>query len=170
VGGVTYNYADTSPSSVVSVGSAGNERQVTNVAAGRVSETSTDAINGSQLYSTQQALGNLAESTANHLGGGSVVNPDGTVSAPNYSVNGNNLSNVGDAITELDKGWNLQSNGANAGAIKAGDTVDIGTVANEENLTVTKNGKTIQYGLNRNLKVDSVTAGDTVINDNGVTI
>ncbi len=170
VGGVTYNYADTSPSSVVSVGSAGNERQVTNVAAGRVSETSTDAINGSQLYSTQQALGNLAESTANHLGGGSVVNPDGTVSAPSYSVNGNNLSNVGDAITELDKGWNLQSNGANAGAIKAGDTVDIGTVANEENLTVTKNGKTIQYGLNRNLKVDSVTAGDTVINDNGVTI
>ncbi|UUM27684.1 ESPR-type extended signal peptide-containing protein [Acinetobacter colistiniresistens] len=170
VGGVTYNYAGTSPSSVVSVGSAGNERQVTNVAAGRVSETSTDAINGSQLYSTQQALGNLAESTANHLGGGSVVNPDGTVSAPSYSVNGNNVSNVGDAITELDKGWNLQSNGANAGAIKAGDTVDIGTVANEENLTVTKNGKTIQYGLNRNLKVDSVTAGDTVINNNGMTI
>ncbi|ENX32487.1 hypothetical protein F889_03469 [Acinetobacter colistiniresistens] len=170
VGGLTYNYAGTSPSSVVSVGSAGNERQVTNVAAGRVSESSTDAINGSQLYSTQTALGNLAESTANHLGGGSTVNPDGTVSAPSYSVNGNNVSNVGDAITELDKGWNLQSNGANAGAIKAGDTVDIGTAAGEENLTVTKNGNTIQYGLNKDLKVDSVTAGDTVINDNGVSI
>ncbi|WP_052500229.1 MULTISPECIES: ESPR-type extended signal peptide-containing protein [Acinetobacter] len=121
VGGVTYNYAGTSPSSVVSVGSAGNERQVTNVAAGRVSETSTDAINGSQLYSTQQALGNLAESTANHLGGGSVVNPDGTVSAPNYSVNGNNLSNVGDAITELDKGWNLQSKDVKFDSVTATD-------------------------------------------------
>ncbi|QHH93055.1 hypothetical protein FPL18_03990 [Acinetobacter gyllenbergii] len=170
VGGITYDYAGTTPSSVVSVGSAGNERQITNVAAGRVSETSTDAINGSQLYSTQQALGNLADSTANHLGGGSVVNPDGSVSAPNYIVNETPINNVGDAIEALDQGWNLQSNGVNAGAVKAGDTVDIGTVNGEENLTVTKDGNTIQYGLNRNLKVDSVTAGDTVINTNGVTI
>ncbi|ENU22601.1 hypothetical protein F993_02829, partial [Acinetobacter proteolyticus] len=170
VGGVTYNYAGTTPSSVVSVGSAGNERQITNVAAGRVSETSTDAINGSQLYSTQQALGNLADSTANHLGGGSVVNPDGSVSAPNYIVNNNPIDNVGDAIEALDQGWNLQSNGTGGVAIKAGDTVDIGTADGEENLTVTKDGNTIQYGLNRNLKVDSVTAGDTVINTNGVTI
>ncbi|WP_284210411.1 ESPR-type extended signal peptide-containing protein, partial [Acinetobacter gyllenbergii] len=170
VGGITYGYAGTTPSSVVSVGSTGNERQITNVAAGRVSETSTDAINGSQLYSTQQALGNLAESTANHLGGGSVVNPDGTISAPSYIVNETPINNVGEAIEALDQGWNLQTNGAGADAIKAGDTVDIGTVAGEENLTVTKDGNTIQYGLNKDLKVDSVTAGDTVINDNGVTI
>ncbi|MCI3881207.1 ESPR-type extended signal peptide-containing protein, partial [Acinetobacter higginsii] len=170
VGGVTYNYAGISPSSVVSVGSAGNERQITNVAAGRVSETSTDAINGSQLYSTQQALGNLAESTANHLGGGSTVNPDGSITAPSYIVNETPINNVGAAIEALDQGWNLQTNGAGADAIKAGDTVDIGTVAGEENLTVTKNGNTIQYGLNRNLKVDSVTAGDTVINTDGMTI
>ncbi|WP_336152268.1 ESPR-type extended signal peptide-containing protein, partial [Acinetobacter sp. 99] len=170
VGGITYGYAGTTPSSVVSVGSAGNERQITNVAAGRVSETSTDAINGSQLYSTQQALGNLADSTANHLGGGSTVNPDGTISAPSYIVNETPINNVGDAIEALDQGWNLQTNGADADAIKAGDTVDIGTVDDEENLTVTKAGNTIQYGLNKDLKVDSVTAGGTVINDNGVTI
>ncbi|ENV09128.1 hypothetical protein F966_01775 [Acinetobacter higginsii] len=170
VGGVTYNYAGTTPNSVVSVGSADNERQITNVAAGRVSETSTDAINGSQLYSTQQALGNLADSTANHLGGGSTVNPDGSITAPSYIVNETPINNVGAAIEALDQGWNLQSNGAGADAIKAGDTVDIGTVAGEENLTVTKNGNTIQYGLNRNLKVDSVTAGDTVINTDGMTI
>jgi len=170
VGGITYNYAGTNPSSVVSVGSEGNERQITNVAAGRVTETSTDAINGSQLYSTQQALGNLAESTANHLGGGSVVNPDGTISAPSYIVNETPINNVGDAIEALDQGWNLQSNGAGGAAIKAGDTVDIGTADGEENLTVTKTGNDIKYALNRNLKVDSVTAGDTVINTNGVTI
>ncbi|EOR04572.1 hypothetical protein F896_03320, partial [Acinetobacter genomosp. 15BJ] len=121
------------------------------------------AINGSQLAGT-------AKSVSDALGGGSVVNPDGTVTAPSYTVNGVESNNVGDAITELDKGWNLQSNGANAGAIKATDTVDIGTVEGEDNLTVTKDGNTIQYGLNKDLKVDSVTAGDTVINDNGVTI
>ncbi|MFW1839976.1 ESPR-type extended signal peptide-containing protein, partial [Acinetobacter gyllenbergii] len=170
VGGITYGYAGTTPSSVVSVGSTGNERQITNVAAGRVSETSTDAINGSQLYSTQQALGNLAESTANHLGGGSVVNPDGTISAPSYIVNETPINNVGDAIEALAQGWNLQSNGAGGAAIKAGDTVDIGTADGEENLTVTKTGNDIKYALNRNLKVDSVTAGDTVINTDGVTI
>ncbi|MFR9680545.1 ESPR-type extended signal peptide-containing protein [Acinetobacter sp. SEK570] len=170
VGDITYNYAGTSPSSVVSVGSEGSERQITNVAAGRVSESSTDAINGSQLYSTQQALGNLAESTANHLGGNSVVNSDGSITAPSYIVNDTPINNVGDAIEALDQGWNLQTNGAGADAIKAGDTVDIGTVAGEENLTVTNNGNTIQYGLNRNLKVDSVTAGDTVINTDGMTI
>ncbi|MCW3693557.1 adhesin, partial [Burkholderia cenocepacia] len=59
IGGVTYNYAGTTPSSVVSVGAPGAERQVTNVAAGRVMATSTDAINGSQLYATNTAIDSL---------------------------------------------------------------------------------------------------------------
>lgn len=51
ISGVTYKeFAGTTPVSVVSVGSAGKERQVQNVAAGQISSTSTDAINGSQLY------------------------------------------------------------------------------------------------------------------------
>ncbi|MBJ8420285.1 hypothetical protein I6M62_17740, partial [Acinetobacter courvalinii] len=137
--------------------------KVTNVADGDITADSKDAVNGSQLHNT-------AQSTADALGGGSTVNPDGTVSAPNYSVNGTSLNNVGDAITELDKGWNLQSNGANAGAVKAGDTVDIGTADGEENLQVAKEGNNIKYSLNRDLKVDSVTAGDTVINNDGMTI
>ncbi|MEB3793356.1 ESPR-type extended signal peptide-containing protein [Acinetobacter sp. IK40] len=137
--------------------------KISGVAAGDVNPDSTDAINGSQLA-------NNAQSVADALGGGSTVNPDGTVTAPNYTVNGTDLSNVGDAITELDKGWTLQSNGANAGAVKAGDTVDIGTADGEENLQVTKEGNDIKYSLNRDLKVDSVTAGDTVINNDGMTI
>ncbi|MCI3881276.1 hypothetical protein MQH21_20175, partial [Acinetobacter genomosp. 16BJ] len=137
--------------------------KISGVTAGEVSATSDEAINGSQLAGT-------AKSVSDALGGGSTVNPDGTVTAPSYTVNGETVRNVGDAITELDKGWNLQSNGANAGAIRTGDTVDIGTVAGEENLTVTKDGNNIKYGLNRDLKVDSVRAGDTLINDNGVTI
>ncbi|WP_335953862.1 ESPR-type extended signal peptide-containing protein [Acinetobacter higginsii] len=141
----------------------GNTGKISGVTAGEVSATSDEAINGSQLAGT-------AKSVSDALGGGSTVNPDGTVTAPSYTVNGNNVTNVGAAISELDKGWNLQSNGAKAGAVKAGDTVDIGTVAGEENLTVSKNGNTIQYGLNKDLKVDRVTAGDTVINTDGVTI
>ncbi|WP_202741391.1 YadA-like family protein, partial [Acinetobacter sp. 'aerobic (ED)'] len=137
--------------------------KISGVTDGTVAAGSTEAINGSQLHNT-------AQSTADALGGGSTVNPDGTVSAPNYSVNGTSLNNVGDAITELDKGWNLQSNGANSGAVKAGDTVDIGTADGEENLQVTKEGNDIKYSLNRDLKVDSVTAGDTVINNDGMSI
>ncbi len=52
IGGTTYNFAGTAPTSTVSVGASGAERTITNVAAGRISGTSTDAINGSQLYAT----------------------------------------------------------------------------------------------------------------------
>lgn len=54
--GTTYNFAGTNPTSTVSVGAEGAERQITNVAAGRISETSTDAINGSQLYALVDAV------------------------------------------------------------------------------------------------------------------
>lgn len=56
IAGQVYEYAGGNPTSVVSVGSEGNERQIQNVAAGRVSPTSTDAINGSQLYATHKAI------------------------------------------------------------------------------------------------------------------
>ena len=54
--GKKYIFAGGSPSSVVSIGSAGNERQLVNVAAGRINGQSTDAINGSQLYAVADAL------------------------------------------------------------------------------------------------------------------
>jgi autotransporter adhesin len=56
INGTPYDFAGTSPTSVVSVGSAGNERQITNVAAGELNASSTDAVNGSQLYATNQAI------------------------------------------------------------------------------------------------------------------
>ncbi|TDG22363.1 hypothetical protein EYW47_17995 [Paraburkholderia silviterrae] len=66
-----------------------------NVAAGELSASSTDAVNGSQLY-------NVASSTADALGGGSTVNGDGSISAPTYVVGGDIYNNVGGAITNLD--------------------------------------------------------------------
>ncbi|KVD64503.1 hypothetical protein WI88_08475 [Burkholderia ubonensis] len=101
IGGQTYNFAGTTPTSVVSVGDVGAERQITNVAAGRVSATSTDAINGSQLFATNTAIdvlstsvsgvtanvNNLGNSAAGALGGGATYNPaTGTISAPSYTT------------------------------------------------------------------------------------
>ncbi|MFI8127017.1 ESPR-type extended signal peptide-containing protein [Acinetobacter sp. ABJ-A23_2] len=158
--------------SVTAAGIDAGNQKITNVAAGT---NATDAVNVSQLGAVTTAANTktdaLGTSTASNLGGGAVYNPvTGAVSSPVYSVNGNNVNNVGDAITALDKGWTLQSNGANAGAVKAGDTVDIGTVAGETNLKVTKTGNKIQYGLNRDLNIDSVTAGDSKLDTNGLTI
>nr|WP_308738390.1 YadA-like family protein [Acinetobacter seifertii] len=149
-----------------------NGEKVTNVGAGT---NATDAVNKGQLDALSTSSNNktdaLGNSTANNLGGGSSYDSTtGAVSSPTYTVNGNNVNNVGDAITALDKGWTLQSNGSNAAAVKAGDTVDIGTVAGETNLKVTKTGNTIQYGLNRDLDLDSVTTGDSKLDSNGLTI
>ncbi|MFL9867450.1 YadA-like family protein [Paraburkholderia fungorum] len=75
-------------------GTAGN-RVLTGVAPGSVNAASAEAINGAQLYTH-------AASTAVALGGGSTVNPDGSVTAPSYSVDGTVVNNVGSAISNLD--------------------------------------------------------------------
>src|SRR5690606_27874703 len=68
---------------------------VSNLAAGAVSATSTDAINGSQLY-------DALDSTAAILGGGAGVTAFGTISAPSYMIQGSNYFSVGDALGALD--------------------------------------------------------------------
>lgn len=60
IDGEYYGFAGTEPTSTVSIGAKGKERTITNVAAGRVQYNSTDAINGSQLYATNQAIETLA--------------------------------------------------------------------------------------------------------------
>ena len=70
--------------------------KITNVASGTVSKSSTDAVNGSQLWG-------YSSSAAKALGGGSTVNSDGTITAPTYTVAGNNYSTVGDAFSALDR-------------------------------------------------------------------
>ena len=58
--GASYTFAGDNPAGVVSVGSAGVERQIQNVAAGQLSASSTDAVNGSQLYATNRAIDSLS--------------------------------------------------------------------------------------------------------------
>lgn len=62
--GRTVNYAGATPISTVSIGAKDKERTITNVAAGRISATSTDAINGSQLYGAHQMI-NYVENESN---------------------------------------------------------------------------------------------------------
>ena len=59
IGNTTYEFAGSAPVGTVSVGGKDEERTLTNVAAGRIDATSTDAINGSQLHATNQAVGDL---------------------------------------------------------------------------------------------------------------
>ncbi|NAR30904.1 hypothetical protein GPS55_09490 [Acinetobacter haemolyticus] len=131
---------------------------LTNVKAGDVSATSTDAVNGSQLFTTNQKVDenttNIATNTSN------IAKNTGDISTLNTTVTnqGNQITtNTGD-ITTLKGGFNLQTNGANSGAIKAGDTVDIGVVdPADTNLTATKTGNNVAFALSQDLNLNSVT-------------
>ena len=79
----------------VSVGNSTTQRQITNMAAGEISTTSTDAINGSQLYT-------ISKSVADRLGSGASVNANGTVNAPSYKMKSGTYNNVGEALSGID--------------------------------------------------------------------
>ncbi|MFM9923163.1 hypothetical protein VLK31_09255, partial [Variovorax sp. H27-G14] len=146
-------------SGVVSVGSAGNERQIQNVAAGVISPTSTDAINGSQLNSVATGVNALGTSTAAGLGGGSTYsNATGVVSAPAYKVGGASFANVGGALGALDavasKGWDLSANGGVVQNIAPGGKVDF---INGSNTSVTRSNSQIKVDVSTTPVFTSVT-------------
>ncbi|MFB5149207.1 YadA-like family protein [Burkholderia orbicola] len=75
-------------------------RKLTGVAAGDVSAASTEAVNGSQLHG-------VSDSVASAIGGGAAVNPDGSISAPSFTVGDGSggtkiVNSVGDVVTNLD--------------------------------------------------------------------
>ena len=82
---------------------------ITNVANGAISSTSSDAVNGSQLYTTNQYI-------VDALGGDAEVNADGTITAPSYTIANTEYNNVGDALDALDDNALLWDETANGGA------------------------------------------------------
>ncbi|EPY8084055.1 YadA-like family protein [Escherichia coli] len=82
---------------------------ITNVANGAISATSSDAINGSQLYTTNKYI-------ADALGGDAEVNADGSITAPTYTIANAEYNNVGDALDALDDNALLWDATANDGA------------------------------------------------------
>lgn len=116
----------TAPVATVSVGTETEKRTITNVAAGRISNTSTDAINGSQLHATNAVLGNVANTTKNILGGNADLGADGSLTMSNVGNTGK--STIHEAImsarTEVRKGTNVTGVAKTQGA----DGHDIYTV------------------------------------------
>ena len=117
INGLQYNYAGGTADSTVSVGNTSTKRTITNVAAGRVNAQSTDAINGSQLYGVANAVGNVANSTTNILGGNAKVDQNGTITMTNIGDTGKNT--VHEAIKSANSGWELQVNGQKVKDVKA---------------------------------------------------
>ncbi|MDQ8936371.1 ESPR-type extended signal peptide-containing protein, partial [Acinetobacter rudis] len=155
----------------VSFGSKGAERQLKNVASGKISADSTDAINGSQLHATNKVLGNAVNSTKTILGGNATVNNDGSLTMTN--IGDTQKNNIHDAIKSVNdtanKGWNLTANGADQTQVKPGDVVDFANT--DSNIKVSKSGNNVKVDLSKNLTgLESVTVGDTVINNAGLTI
>ena len=278
---VSYAASSSSKTGAVSVGSAGNERQIHNVAAGRISATSTDAVNGSQLYTVMNNVGhNIQQNgtdksrinnngTVNYADGnlttvaitdgenaskvqinvtqGSLsVDNNGTVSAPTAGVAtagdvANAINNAktttkveagsnthvnkttsgkettytvsaDKATVQVSNALNLTSNTTTAadGAVTTDYSIDLAqdtkadiqkgvdakttvdtkgltfngdsgstnieklgstvTVAGDDNITTEAQGDTVTVKLNKDLVVDSVKAGDTTVNNDGVKV
>ena len=278
---VSYAASSSSTTGAVSVGSAGNERQIQNVAAGRISATSTDAVNGSQLYTVMNNVGhNIQQNgtdksrinnngTVNYADGNLTtvavtdgenaskvqinvtqgtlsVDNNGTVSAPTAGVatagdvanainNAKTTTKVAagsnthvnkttsgkettytvsadKATVQVSNALNLTSNTTTAadGAVTTGYSIDLAqstkdniqkgvdakttvdtkgltfngdsgstnveklgstvTVAGDDNITTEAQGDTVTVKLNKDLVVDSVKAGDTTVNNDGVKV
>nr|WP_306454105.1 ESPR-type extended signal peptide-containing protein [Burkholderia sp. MSMB1826] len=149
-------------------GTAG-ERKLTGVRDGEVSITSKEAVNGSQLHG-------VADSVASAIGGGSTVNPDGSITAPSFTVGDGNggttvVHNVGDVVTNLD-GRVTTNEGDIA---KLADQIGNGTVglvqqdATTRTITVAKDtdGKIVDFtGTAGDRKLTGIEAGDVTATSN----
>ena len=119
---------------IVSVGSKDKERQIQNVAAGVISKTSTDAINGSQLYETNKYLTNFAGGVKNVLGGDAAVDDAGNVTMSN--IGGTGKGTVHDAIKSLKDSINAKADttasvtSENAADIKVEKEDPVGNITN----------------------------------------
>ena len=196
----------------VSVGKTGFERQIQNVAAGRLSATSTDAVNGSQLYTVLNNSGfNVQENgkDKSRINNNGVVNfKDGNLTTANVTdtengtivkfdvnttnittdaagnataENPNNLATAGDVTSAINKVRNMPltfagDTGTNV-TRKLGETVKVvggekdATKLSDGNIGVVANGKDkLEIKLAKNINVDSVKAGDTTINTDGLKI
>ncbi|HAY8031900.1 TPA: adhesin [Shigella flexneri] len=150
---------------------------ITNVANGAISAASSDAINGSQLYTTNKYI-------ADALGGDAEVNADGTITAPTYTIANAEYNNVGDALDALDDNallWDKTANGG-AGAYNAshdGKASIITNVANgsiSEDSTDAVNGSQLNATnmmIEQNTQIINQLAGNTdatYIEENGAGI
>ena len=159
-----YNYAGGTADSTVSVGNDSTKRTITNVAAGRVNATSTDAINGSQLYGVANAVGNVANSTKNILGGNAKVDQNGNITMNNIGDTGKNT--VHEAIQSVNQGWELQVNGQKVKDVKAPNrTVNFNA---GKNIKLEGSGDNVTVATVDDANFNSVTTGKVSMSKTGI--
>ena len=154
INGITYNFAGATgnPNMQVSVGSTGATRQIKNVAAGEVSATSTDAINGSQLYAVASAVKPLKYVSVNSTAAGTGSNVD------NDGAQGGNSIAIGPSSTVTRQNGIAIGSGAQS---LSEDSVVIGRDAKAETKTgagLTTTSRAIVIGSNSRVAAD-VTQG-----------
>lgn len=145
VGKITYGgFSGTDATAVVSVGAKGDHtRQIINVGAGEISATSTDAINGSQLYATNDVVNNIGTTVVNVLGGNADLDSKGNITMTNVGGTGENT--VHDAIKHnADKiaanTVNITTNANNIADNSVRITTNEGNIANNAQRITTNEG------------------------------
>ncbi|HGF2304300.1 TPA: hemagglutinin, partial [Escherichia coli] len=168
-------FAGDKAASVVSVGDAGKERQIVNVGAGAISDTSTDAINGSQLYAIAKTLKDDLDAinptwTLKDDKGGSA-----TINGGKDNKNGNTLTVKGDgdiAVTVNDKGMTIDGTTLkneiknDAIKIKGGDGKTL-TKSLGDNVEITGKGPIKTQVAGDKLEISAETASLPVNGGNG---
>lgn len=145
VGKITYGgFVGTDATAVVSVGKKGDHtRQIINVGAGEISATSTDAINGSQLYATNDAVNNIGTTVVNVLGGNADLDSKGNITMTNVGGTGENT--VHDAIKHnadkiAENTVNITTNANNIADNSVRITTNEGNIANNAQRITTNEG------------------------------
>ena len=156
IDGKNYTFAGGTTSGEVTFGNTKeNEfRTLTNVAAGRLSETSTDVVNGSQLHATNQALG--ATITKVNTNAGNIAN---------------NTTNIAKNTADIAKGWNLVDIAGKTTNIGAGGSVTVATTNNNLTANVTDGKLTIGLSDDINVKTvvaDKVSTGNVSMSAGGI--
>ena len=160
IAGRSYSFAGATPASTVSVGSTGVERSITNVAAGRLGALSTDAVNGSQLHATNQAVNALGDRAVTYDGNEgdpkSLITLAGSASTDGGATGGTRLANLARgalSATSTDAVNGAQLHETNQDVQRVGDRVTtMGDTVTSMGNTVTTMGNTM------------TTLGDTVTN------
>ena len=168
INGVTHNFAGTNPASTVSVGKAGMERTVTNVAAGRISATSTDAINGSQLFAVKTEV----EKGVSYAGDVKAAAAADNKFTRKLGEQTNVVGGVTDVTKLTDNNIGVVSNGIDTLNIKLAKTLTGldsvtagGTTINNGGLTVDGKNYVSPNGINANNQKITNVADGTNSND-----
>lgn len=162
IGGTTYNFAGSVAHGTVGIGARGDngERTITGLAAGRINDESTDAVNGSQLHAVVQAV-NSVKSTAdmaNYMASrqSKVIAGDNvTVNTTNNMTGGNNFTvSVNKDLTAMNSatfGDNDKRNAIDKGGVRVFDgSVNTGVTANGmviENTDTLEQASYTSYGM-----------------------